>query len=65
MRQALQAIGILQRIAQGGNVLIPGFGEACFHRLVVRIAAVQGDGGSWREIMLFGPVGELLIAHEG
>ena len=63
VRQALKALGRLQSIAEQRNVAVPGFLQAGFHRLVIVLVAVQGDGRRRGKLMLFCPQRNLLVAH--
>ena len=63
VRQALKAVGRLQSVAEQRDVAVSGFLQAGFHRQVIVLVAVEGDGRRGRKLMLFCPARNLLVAH--
>ena len=63
MCQTLQTVGLLQGIAQDGNVGKTRFFQPRFDGLVVIIIAIERNRHVGRKPMLFCPAAELFIAH--
>ena len=65
VRQLLQTLGLLQRVAQGGNVGVARFFQAFRHRVVIFAVAVEGNVSFFFQLVLLRPGDQLFIVHGG
>ena len=65
VRQLLQTVWLLQRIAQGGDIVEARVFQTFGDRLVVFTVAVKCDVGGFTQLMLLRPRAKLLVVHRG